>query len=91
MTVTIEPPPAAGGARASGRYTGEQVSTNIIAASIDAYIGAINLLLAEEHWAVRRTTPATPSGPGRANDARARRAQIDEDAGKIDTTDWFNQ
>ena len=78
-------------ARASGRYTGEQVSTNIIAASIDAYIGAINLLLAEEHWAGRRTTPATPTARVAANDARARRAQMDEDAGKIDTTEWFNQ
>ena len=67
-------------------------STNIIAASIDAYIDAINELLAEEHWAgatesagnrkrARLTEPA----------ARDRRAQIDEEAGPIDTTDWFNQ
>ena len=92
VTVTIEPPPAAGGARASGRYTGEQVSTNIIAASIDAYIGAINLLLAEEHWQ-GAADEAGNSKRARVepNDARARRAQIDEDAGKIDTTEWFNQ
>jgi hypothetical protein len=25
------------------------------------------------------------------DDARARRAELDEDAGKINTTDWFNQ
>ena len=32
------------------------------------------------------------SGRGSAaNDARAQRAEIDEDAGQIDTTDWFNQ
>ncbi|HET9346526.1 MAG TPA: alpha-isopropylmalate synthase regulatory domain-containing protein [Candidatus Limnocylindrales bacterium] len=92
VTVTIEPPPAAGGARASGRYTGEQVSTNIIAASIDAYIGAINLLLAEEHWAGAADDAGNSKRARVApNDARARRAQIDEDAGKIDTTEWFNQ
>ena len=92
VTVTIEPPPAAGGARASGRYTGESVSTNIIAASIDAYIGAINLLLAEEHW----QGAADEAGNSKrarvvATDARARRAELDEEAGKIDTTEWFNQ
>jgi LeuA-like protein with dimerisation domain len=92
VTVTIEPPPAAGGARASGRYTAESVSTNIIAASIDAYIGAINLLLAEEHW----HGAADQAGNSKrakvaAGDARARRAHLDEEAGKIDTTEWFNQ
>ena len=35
---------------ASGRYVGEVTSTNIIAASIEAYVDAINELLAEEHW-----------------------------------------
>ena len=92
VTVTIEPPPAAGGARASGRYTGEQISTNIIAASIDAYIGAINLLLAEEHWAGAADS-AGNSKRSRVEpqEARARRAEIDEDAGEINTTDWFNQ
>src|ERR687890_1700126 len=34
VTVTIAPPSEAEGARASGRYTGEITSTNIIAASI---------------------------------------------------------
>src|SRR3954464_5346492 len=89
VSVAIEPPQAAGGARASGRYPGEATSTNIIAASIEAHIEAINRLLAEEHWA---GAPA-PAGNRRrskvdASDAKARRAEIDEDAGKIDTTEW---
>src|SRR3954465_4250943 len=50
VTVTVAPPTGAEGARASGRYTGEITSTNIIAASIEAYVDAINELLAEEHW-----------------------------------------
>ncbi len=92
VTVTIAPPSAAEGARGEGRYTGETTSTNIIAASIDAYIRAINLLLAEEPW-----SGATESAGNRkrtaveAKDAKARRAEIDEEAGRIDTTEWFNQ
>jgi hypothetical protein len=92
VTVTIEPPSGASGARGTGRYTGETTSTNIIAASIDAYVRAINLLLDEEHWA-----GATESAGNRkraqvaATDAKARRAELDEEAGRIDTTEWFNQ
>jgi 2-isopropylmalate synthase len=92
VTVTIAPPSGAEGARGTGRYTGEVTSTNIIAASIDAYIEAVNQLLAEEHWA-----GATESAGNRKRarvhptDAKARRAEIDEEAGRIDTTEWFNQ
>lgn len=92
VTVTIAPPSDAGGARATGRYTGETVSSNIIAASIDAYIGAINLLLAEEHWA-----GATESAGNRkrarveANEAKARRAELDPDEANHDTTAWFER
>jgi hypothetical protein len=92
VTVAIAPPSGAEGARGTGRYTGESTSTNIIAASIEAYIGALNLLLAEEHWA-----GATDDAGNRkrarvaATDAKARRAEIDEEAGRIDTTEWFNQ
>ena len=92
VTVAIAPPSDAGGPRSSGRYVGEITSTNIIAASIQAYIEAINVLLAEEHWA----GAAEEAGNRRrakvsASDAKARRAELDEDAGKIDTTEWFNQ
>jgi hypothetical protein len=92
VTVTIAPPSEAAGARAEGRYTGETISTNIIAASIEAYISAINLLLAEEHWA-GATEDAGNRKRARVapHDAKARRAEIDEEAGRIDTTEWFNQ
>jgi hypothetical protein len=91
VTVSIAPPSDASGPRGSGRYTGEVVSTNIIAASIEAYIDAINELLAEEHWAGAAETAgnrkrARVSEPA----AKAQRAELDEEAGKIDTTDWFN-
>jgi hypothetical protein len=91
VTITIAPPTGAEGARASGRYKGEVTSTNIIAASIEAYIDAINELLAEEHWQGatesagnrKRTRVSEPT-------AKAQRAELDEEAGRIDTTDWFN-
>jgi len=92
VTVTIAPPTSAGGARGEGRYVGEVTSTNIIAASIEAYVDAINELLAEEHW-----SGATESAGNRKRakvsepDAKSRRAELDEEAGRIDTTDWFNQ
>ena len=88
----VAPPEGASGPRGSGRYPGEATSTNIIAASIEAYIVAINGLLAEEHWA----GAAEEAGNRRRakvseSDAKARRAELDEDAGKIDTTEWLNQ
>ena len=92
VTVAIAPPTDAAGPRGSGRYIGEITSTNIIAASIEAYIDAINELLAEEHWQGATETAgnrkrARLSEPA----AKAQRAELDEDAGRIDTTDWFNQ
>jgi hypothetical protein len=92
VTVTIAPPLDAAGARSTGRYTGETISTNIIAASIDAYIRAINLLLDEEHWAgAAESAGNRKRAKVEADDAKAKRAQLDEEAGRIDTTEWFNQ
>src|SRR5439155_26369235 len=92
VTVINRTPPVARGDRASVRYTGEFTTTNNTAASIEAYIDGINELLAEEHW-----SGATESAGNRKRarvtepTARERRAQLDEEAGKIDTTDWFNR
>lgn len=92
VTVSIAPPSGAEGARGTGRYTGETTSTNIIAASIDAYIAAINLLLGEEHWA-----GAAESAGNRkrtkveAQEAKDRRAELDPDAVHHDTTAWFER
>jgi 2-isopropylmalate synthase len=90
VTVAIAPPASASGARASGRYHGEARSSNIIAASVEAYVAAINRLLAEEHWAGatedagnrRRARSAAGAGRGRA--------EID-DTVEENVTDWFNR
>ena len=97
VTVRIAPPDVAG-ERGSGEYEGEARGPNIIAASIEAYIVALNAMLAEAHWsgapeaAAATGTRARAKVPiGAAGAARERRAELDETAGEIDTTDWFNQ
>ena len=92
VTVSIEPPSAATGARATGRYTGTATSTNIIAASIQAYLQAINALLAEEQWAGateqagnrRRAKAAAAAGT-------QTRAEFDAEEADHDTTAWFER
>jgi hypothetical protein len=96
VTVRIAPP-LASGARGEGEYEGEARGPNIIAASIEAYLVALNKLLAEEHWtgapeaAAATGTRARRKSPVSAGTARERRAEIDEAEGKIDTVEWFNQ
>ncbi len=92
VTVRIAPPASAEGARATGKYTGSSSDVNIIAASIEAYIGAIDRLLAEVHWQGatdaagnrrRATSAAVASAP--------RRAELDEDAAELLTGDVFER
>jgi len=89
VTIRIAPPLEAPGARGTGEYTGETRSTNIIAASVEAYLDAVNRLLAEEHWA------GAADAAGRRKRTAARpetgsRAEMDEDAAHHDKTSWFN-
>ena len=90
-------PPLASGERGEGEYDGEARGPNIIAASIEAYLVALNQMLGEAHWtgapaaAAATGTRARPKSPVSAGVARERRAELDEEAGEIDTVDWFNQ
>ena len=88
VTVAVAPPSSAVGQRASGRYEGDARSTNIIAASVEAYIRALNQLLAESHWADATESAGNRkrAGGAAATDARAR---LDEDEGANDVTDWL--
>jgi hypothetical protein len=91
VTVAILPPEGASGPRSAGRYAGHARSTNIIAASIDAYIDAINAMLAEEHWAGApgEARPARRAGRDQAHDHRS---ELDADeAAAQDPTAWFNR
>ncbi len=51
VEVEIAPPAGAAGPRAEGRYLGSCQGTNTVACSVEAYLEAINAMLAEEHWA----------------------------------------
>ena len=77
--VAVQPPAGAEGARAGGLYNGKARSTNIIAASIEAYIEALNAMLAEAHW----EGAAEAAGRGRraaSPEPHGRRGEIDPDA-----------
>lgn len=77
VIVAIEPPAGLEGGRSAGLYQGRARSTNIIAASIEGYVEAINTMLAEAHWA----GAAESAGVGRRGPAEAhgRRGKLDKD------------
>ena len=86
VMVAIEPPAGLEGGRSAGLYQGKSRSTNIIAASIDGYIEALNAMLAEAHWAGAAET----AGHGRraTPEAHGRRAERDPNA--KDSVPWFD-
>jgi len=89
VSVEVMPPAEAEGARGTGRYAGGAQSTNIIAASIEAYIGALNAMLAEAHWA----GAAESAGRGRRAKAQphGRRGEFDREKAENDSTSWFER
>jgi hypothetical protein len=90
VTVRIAPPPAAEGDRADGRFTGEVSSTNTIAASVEAYVEALNAMLADEAWEGAAADAAAGRRRVRGAESPAT-AEYDTEAGHIDTTEWFNR
>jgi hypothetical protein len=90
VTVRLAPPAAASGRRASGEYEASSTGENIVAASVEAYVEAINQLLAEAHWA-----GATEAAGNRRKTRHARRtqpaAEYDEASAGHDTSAWFER
>jgi len=92
VVVAIAPPEAAEGSRAAGRFEGEATSTNVVAASVTAYVSAINAMLGGAAWAGaaaaagsrRGPRPGEPTGPHAG-------AEFDPEEGIEDPTDWFNR
>lgn len=92
VTVRIAPPAGAEGARSDGQFTGEVASTNIVAASIEAYVDALNAMLADASWAGAADAAASRRSRGRRADPGGPAiAEFDGDARPIDTTEWFNR
>jgi hypothetical protein len=88
--VTILPPAGAEGARREGEYSGASSSTNIIAASIEAYVEALNKMLDEAHWAGAAESAAAGRKSTKAA-SQGRRAEYDREKSKHDTTGWFER
>jgi hypothetical protein len=95
VTVVIGPPPVVPESRRDGRYTGEVTSTNIVAASVEAYLDALNAMLADPTWwgvteaaalvAAERRARRRGGAPSVASDV-----EFDDDA-TVDTMEWFNR
>jgi 2-isopropylmalate synthase len=85
VIVAIEPPAGAAGDRSTGLYNGKARSTNIIAASIEAYVEALNAMLAEAHWA----GAAESAGKRRRGkpEPHGRRGELDRE--HSDAVPWF--
>jgi hypothetical protein len=85
-------PPEVGGERGSGEYGGEARGPNIIAASIEAYIAALNAMLAEAQWSGATEAAGNRRGVAvSAGTAREQRADLDEGEAPHDTTAWFER
>lgn len=95
VTVRIAPPVSAAGERSDGRYTAEITSTNTVAASVEAYVAALNGMLGAEAWTGAAEAAAEVAAVRRARrrgaDAGAGEAEFDDEARPIDTTEWFNR
>ncbi len=76
VELEIAPPAGAQGPRSEGRYRGSCQGPNTIACSVEAYLAAINALLAEEHWA--GAAEAAPRRGRRVGAAKAPGVEINE-------------
>jgi len=85
-------PPIIGDQRGSDEYSGEARGPNIIAASIEAYVAALNLMLAQDHWSGATDAAGDHMGAAvSAGAAREQRADLDEAEAPHDTTAWFER
>jgi LeuA allosteric (dimerisation) domain len=94
VTVRIAPPASAAGERADGRFSGEVTSTNTVAASVEAYIEALNAMLGGASWegaAAEAGARRAGSRSSRPGDPSQSSTEYDADADHFDTTEWFNR
>lgn len=90
VTVRIAPPASAKGARSDGRFSGQVSSTNIVAASVEAYIVALNAMLSVASWADAAVDAAARRGAAPGADDGAPGAELGDEP-SIDTTAWFSR
>ncbi len=90
VTVEIAPPLTAEGDRATGRYKGEVASTNIVAASVEAYVEALNAMFDAGAWTGAAEAAAARLGAGPGDEPAEADAEYLHGR-TIDTTAWFNR
>jgi 2-isopropylmalate synthase len=92
VTVQIAPPTGVTGDRGPGRFVGEITSANTIAASVEAYVEALNAMLATEAWSgAAGAAAASTGGRGSRPEPGLTGAEFDDEAAPPDTTGWFNR
>jgi len=91
VTIRIAPPAASTGARSGGQYGSEVSSTNTIAASVEAYVTALNAMLADESWAGATEDAGSQRARRTSGDPSATETEYDRSADHFDTTEWFNR
>ncbi len=90
VSVRIGPPAGAVGDRSSGTFSGEVTSANTIAASVEAYVEALNSMLGAEAWSGVADAAASALG-GMTGEQATATVEFDDEARPIDTTEWFNR
>jgi LeuA allosteric (dimerisation) domain len=95
VTVVIAPPATSPEGRTGGRFAGEAASTNTVAASVEAYLVALNAMLASEAWTgateVAAEAAAARRAQRRGTESAPSATEFDDDASAIDTVEWFNR
>ena len=79
-----------GGHAPAGGTRARCASTNIVAASVEAYVDALNAMLADPSWSGAAEAAGSRRG-GAAEPGGVATAEFDDDARPIDTTEWFNR
>jgi hypothetical protein len=93
VTVKVAPPAGADGGRADGVFDADASSVNTLAASVEAYVSALNAMLATDAWAGAAEAAGSAHRPAALPGAHATASgtQFDDEAQPIDTTEWFNR
>jgi hypothetical protein len=76
VEVEVAPPAGVEGPRGEGRYLGACQGTNTVACSVEAYVEAVNAMLAEAHWA--GATDAAGDAGGRVREVAASSVRYDD-------------
>jgi len=86
VTVAIGPPASAEGSR----FAGEVASANTVAASVEAYVGALNAMLGADAWSGAARAAGDARGGARDAETEPTSTEFDAEA-DVDAMEWFNR